>query len=256
MELQAQLPALAASGIVPFALSYDPVTVLAAFAAARGVTYPLLSDAGSRVIRALGILNTGVEPTHEHHGIPYPGTYFIGADGRVTDKVFHDTHRTRDAAVTTLREHFGLAIAAQGPQDRRETAALVAVAALDSATFVRGARIGLRVTIRTAPGVHLYGRPLPAGYIPTTLAVDAPETLIVEPVAYPPPHPFRADWLDEVLPAYAGTVTLATAVIFAEQREDITLTATLHFQACTAAECFIPQRLTFALPVQFRPFPE
>ena len=255
MELQEQLATLAANGIVAFALSYDPVTVLADFASAHGITYPLLSDEGSRLIRTLGILNTAVEPTDEHYGIPHPGVYFIGADGRVEDKVFHDTHRTRDAAATTLREHFGLTVGGSGPHDRQETATLVAVAALDSATFVRGERIGLRVTIALAPGIHTYGQPLPEGYIPTTLTIHGPDTVEIEPVAYPPTEPFRADWLDEDLPAYSGQITLTTAVIFAGQRDDVTLTATLRFQACTTEECFIPERLTFTLPLRFRPFP-
>lgn len=255
MELQSTLGALAAHQVAPFALSYDPVPVLAAFATARGITYPLLSDEGSRVIRELGILNIDLAPTDEHYGIPHPGVYFIAEDGRVAEKVFHQTHRTRDAAATALREHFGLVIETDGPQDRRETDTLVAVAALDSATFVRGERVGLRVTIALAPGVHVYGRPLAGGYIPVTLEVDAPETVVVEPVAYPPPRPLRFGWLDEELPAYEGAFTLTTAVILAEQREDVTIAATLRFQACTDAECFIPQRLAFTLPLRFLPFP-
>ncbi len=253
--MQSQLATLEANGIAPFAVSYDSIATLADFAAVRGITYPLLSDAGSAFIRALGILNTDVAPTDEHYGIPYPGVYFIGADGRVMDKIFHATHRTRDAATTTLREHFGVAVGDAGVHDRQETDALVAVAALDSASFVRGERVGLRVTIALAPGVHTYGQPLPDGYIPTTLTLHGPDTVEFEPVTYPPTQPFRADWLAEELPAYNGQFIVTTAATFAEQREDITLTATLRFQACTDAECFIPEQLTFTLPLRFRPFP-
>lgn len=252
--MQSQLPALAASGIVPFALSYDPVATLAAFAATRGITYPLISDEGSAFIRTLGTLNTAVAPTDEHYGIPHPGVYFIGADGRLVDKVFHATYRTRDATATALRERFGLTIEAAGPPDRQATDTLVAVAALDSAGFVRGERIGLRVTLQLAPGVHSYGRPLPEGYIPTTLTIHGPDTVAIEPVVYPPTQPFRADWLIEELPVYTGQITLTTAIVFTAQAEDVTLTATLRFQACTTEECFIPERLTFTLPMQFRPF--
>ena len=255
MELQAILPTLAEHDIVPFALSYDRAPTLAAFAEARGITYPLLADEGSRVIRALGILNTTVAPTDEHYGIPYPGVYFIGADGRVADKVFHATHRTRDAAATAVREHFGVDVAADGPQVRLETGGLSVVAAMDSASFVRGERIGLRVTIAMAAGVHIYGRPLPEGYRPTTLEVRAPGTVTVEPVAYPPPRPLHVARGDGDLPAYTGTITLSTAVIFAEQRDDVAIAAMLRFQACTTEECFTPQDLTFTLPMQFRPFP-
>lgn len=133
--MQSQLATLEANGIAPFAVSYDSIATLADFAAARGITYPLLSDAGSAFIRALGILNTDVAPTNEHYGIPYPGVYFIGEDGRVMDKIFHATHRTRDAT-TTLREHFGVVVGDDDVYDRQETDGLVAVAALDSASFV------------------------------------------------------------------------------------------------------------------------
>lgn len=252
--MQTNLPTLAASGIVPFAFSYDPQPTLAAFAAARGITYPLLSDEGSAFIRALGILNVSLAPDHEHYGIPYPGIYFVGEDGRVVDKVFHETHRTRDAARTALREHFGLAVPGDGPHDRRETDALVAVAALDTAAFVRGERVGLRVTIRIAPGAHIYGEPLPEGYIPTTLEIAVPETVAVEPVRYPAPRPLRMAWLGEELPVYDGTITLTTALVFAEQRDDVVVAATLRFQACTMEECYLPDRLTFALPMRFQPF--
>jgi hypothetical protein len=255
VELQANLPSLAASGIVPFALSFDPVTVLRTFADAHGITYPLLSDAESWLIDRLGIRNTQVDPRDDHYGIPYPGSYFIGEDGRVVDKVFHDTHRTRDAARTTIREHFSLSVATTGPEDWAEAETLTAVAMLDSDSFVRGERIGLQMTIRTAPGIHIYGQPLPEGYIPTTLTVQVPETVRIEPVRYPPPHPLVTAWLDERLMVYAGEITLTTALVFAEQREDVTVTATLRYQACTTAECFIPQQLTFTLPMHYRTFP-
>ena len=254
MELQGNLPTLEASEIVPFALSYDTPETLSAFATARGITYPLLSDRGSAFIRELGILNTTVEPTNEHYGIPYPGVYFISTDGRVEEKVFHDGHRTRDAAATALQEHFGLTVAGDGPQDQQTGDGLIAVASLDTSIFVRGERIGLRVMIQIAPGIHIYGPPLPDGYIPTTLAIEAPETVTVEPVRYPPPHTLHTDWLAEELSVYDGTITLTTALIFTEQRENLTITATLHYQACTVDECFLPQRLTFRLPMTFQPF--
>jgi DsbC/DsbD-like thiol-disulfide interchange protein len=249
VQLQATLPRLAAHGILPVALSYDPPTVLAAFAAAHGITYPLLADDGSRVIRALGILNTSVAPTDVHYGIPYPGVYFTGADGRVVDKIFHATHRTRDAAATAVREHFGLDVAADGLQVRLETDGLSVVAAMDSASSVRRERIGLRVTIQMAAGVHIYGQPQPEGYLPTTLEVRAPGTVMVEPVAYPPPRPLHVASGDGDLPAYTGTIALSTAVIFAEQRDDVAITAMLRFQACTTEECFTPQDLILTLPM-------
>jgi len=255
VELQSSLPLFAAHGIAVFAISYDPVETLAAFATAHAITFPLLSDEGSRVIDALGIRNTGAEPGSRAWGVPYPGTYSIGADGRVADKRFRDGHRTRDAAVTALREGFALDVQGDGPRDRQGTDALIAVASLDSGGFVRGERIGLRVDIRLAPGIHLYGQPLPEGYIPTVLTVAAPPPATAEPVVYPEPRPFRPDWLDASLPVYVDALTLTAAVVLTDTQEDATITATLDYQACTADECLLPGRLTFTLPLTFRPFP-
>ncbi len=43
-RLQQVLPTLERNGIALFAISYDSVTILAAFAAKHGIGYPLLSD--------------------------------------------------------------------------------------------------------------------------------------------------------------------------------------------------------------------
>jgi peroxiredoxin len=64
VELQRHLPDFARHHIAVFGISYDPVDVLARFASAHGVTFPLLSDEGSTVIRALGMLD---EQVYEHH---------------------------------------------------------------------------------------------------------------------------------------------------------------------------------------------
>ena len=51
------------------AISYDPVRTLADFSVRRGITFPLLSDAGSETIKRYGILNTTMDPKNELYGI-------------------------------------------------------------------------------------------------------------------------------------------------------------------------------------------
>jgi len=48
----------------------------------------MLSDQGSQVIRAYGILNTNIPKSLPLYGIPFPGQYLIGPDGVVRDKQF------------------------------------------------------------------------------------------------------------------------------------------------------------------------
>jgi peroxiredoxin len=58
VELQERLEELTRSGIGVAAISYDSQEILSNFAEERGITFPLLSDADSEVIKAYGILNT------------------------------------------------------------------------------------------------------------------------------------------------------------------------------------------------------
>jgi DsbC/DsbD-like thiol-disulfide interchange protein len=125
--------------------------------------------------------------------------------------------------------------------------------ALDTAHYRPRQRVGLRARLDLAPGAHVYGRPLPAGYIPMTLEVTAPPGVVVEPVAYPPATPLTVAWTDETLPVYTGRVELATHLIFEELRQDAVVRATLHAQACTDDKCFAPDTLAVELPIRFQP---
>jgi peroxiredoxin len=50
---------------------------LAEFAARRGITFALLSDEGSAVIKRLDILNTTVDPSNAQFGYPFPETFNV-----------------------------------------------------------------------------------------------------------------------------------------------------------------------------------
>jgi hypothetical protein len=99
--LQGRLSELRAKGLSVAAISYDPVETLAAFSRQRGITFPLLSDAGSETIRRYGIFNTVVDEALGPHkdeqavkeetqryvsavgvnpimkGIAFPGTFIV-----------------------------------------------------------------------------------------------------------------------------------------------------------------------------------
>ena len=94
MQLQKVAADLEAEGIALYAISYDPPDVLAGFAERHGITYPLLSDAGSGLIRELGLLNE--EAGERVEGIPHPGVVVLDADGTVAEKHFYESYRERD----------------------------------------------------------------------------------------------------------------------------------------------------------------
>ena len=82
------------------ALSYDSVALQRHFAEVKGITYPLLSDPKSKVIRAFDILNDNFPPDHPWHGVPFPGTYISDETGVVRAKYFEEDHRERYTAAS------------------------------------------------------------------------------------------------------------------------------------------------------------
>ena len=95
VQLQSDLKQLEEAGIRVVAISYDSVDVLAKFAADRQITFPLLSDSDSQVIKSFGILNK--EASGRTAGIPYPGTYLIDGKGVIRAKLFLDGYKDRHA---------------------------------------------------------------------------------------------------------------------------------------------------------------
>lgn len=79
------------------AISYDSVEILSRFAKQRKISFPLLSDQGSRTIDAFGIRNTG-----NKNGIPHPGTFLVDKKGIIRARYFHDSFRTRHTSAEIL----------------------------------------------------------------------------------------------------------------------------------------------------------
>ncbi len=75
------------------AVSYDSMAILGRFAAKHSITYPLLSDAGSKTIEVYGILNR--EAQGRTKGIPYPGTFIVGTDETIRSKFFLEGYKER-----------------------------------------------------------------------------------------------------------------------------------------------------------------
>ncbi len=145
MQLQADLAALEAAGIWPVALSYDSRATVAAFAAKRGITFPLLADEGSVVIRQLGLLNTAIAAEHPRRGVARPATYLLDQDGRVERVILHASQTVGDSWPTALRGAVDLRANASGPVVRHTAAAIAFAVSLDSATYAPRQRVGVRL---------------------------------------------------------------------------------------------------------------
>jgi peroxiredoxin len=107
VELEQHLGAIRKQGLGVAAISYDSVGALKSFADRQHITYPLLSDPDSKIIRTYNILNEAVKPGTPTYGIPYPGVYVVDAQGRVVSKYFEDDYRERVSTAEILPRRFG-----------------------------------------------------------------------------------------------------------------------------------------------------
>jgi AhpC/TSA family/Thiol:disulfide interchange protein DsbD, N-terminal len=241
--------------VAVFAVIPDAQEALAAFASEHGITYPLLSDAGSEVIRRYGILNTLIRPDEAIYGIPYPGSYITDERGVVVEKIFHQRYQVRDDAESLLHTRFGAALhVEQDPSVTVDSPGVRVSAVLGAEEFVFQRRATLFVRLDLDPGLHVYGPPTPEGYVATSVAVTGPEGLIVEPPAYPPTRPIHFEALGETLHVFEGAVEVAvplTANIRAGDR--VPLEVAVEYQACDDRQCFLPQRKTLRLEVPLAP---
>ena len=289
MELQDRLEELTAAGIGIAAISYDSEQTLLAFAEHRGITFPLLSDDDSAVIRDYGILNTvvaeGLGPdadapdvvaaVHRYvaapvfdspelrrmiDGTPFPGTFVLDARGRVTSRFFEEFYRERSSTATVmLKSGIGLSPieAIQG------TTAHLKFTAYPSNTIVtNGMRFSLMLEVEPNPGMHVYAPCAEEmGYRVIGFNMASSDYVRYEPVEFPESEIYHFEPLDEFVPAYQGPFTLlqeavidASAEIEAELKntDAITLSGTLDYQACDDAICYLPASVPISFTLEFQ----
>ena len=85
----------AAFGVNLATMTYDPVATLAEAAVDHDVDFPLLYDADTKHVKAMGILNSQYEPGHRAYGIPYPGIFLVDRNGVIVHKYSDEDYRLR-----------------------------------------------------------------------------------------------------------------------------------------------------------------
>ncbi|MBV8454918.1 MAG: redoxin domain-containing protein [Deltaproteobacteria bacterium] len=241
------------NGINVASISYDPHEILSRFAGQYHITYPMLSDHGSLIIRKFGILNTNVPPGTRLYGIPFPGQYLLTPDGIVRDKLFLPDYQTRPTASEVLLKEYGIAAADNGMAITAEDVQ-VRIVISDKRAF-SGQRLGTAANFKVAPGWHIYGEPLPAGYSPTSVKFD--DGLVAsQALEFPPPKPVKFELLGETLPVYQGEFKATGYILFKQKLPagEHELTGTLSFQECNDNICKLPQSVRFQIPIKIDPY--
>ena len=258
MELQGRVADLRARGLGLAAITYDPVSVLADFSARRGITFPILSDAGSATIKRYGILNTTVPESNTLFGYPFPGTFILDRHGVVTARAFEPTYQERDTISSVLTRLGGRF---RGPATKITAPHLTILSSLTDQIAAPGTHFSVVLDITPAPRVHVYA-PGVSGYKPIALVVQAVPGLVVREAHFPKAEDYFFAPLNEHVPVYQKPFRVVQDLEIDPSRDAmhvlkdvkaLTIDATLSYQACDDKLCFVPQRVPLSWTIALRP---
>ena len=189
---------------------------------------------GSATIRRYGILNTvaeealgpnGKDPAvladllryvtvtqaaERFRGIPFPGTFIVDRQGRVTSRFFEDYYWERNTVSNVL-----LRVGAAGTPVQ---ATQVSTPHLDLRTYPSdssvslGTRFSLELDITPKPGMHLYA-PGADGYRVVKVNITPQPHVRVQPVRYPASEIYHFVPLDERVSVFQKPFTLSLEVV-------------------------------------------
>ncbi len=220
------------------AISYDSPAILKSFADRQHITFTLLSDPGSKIIRAFGILNkTAKGPSF---GIPYPGTYLLDTKDIVVEKYFEDDYTQRDAASGILAKKFGAGLGVA--HSNLEAKHLRLSASAGDETVHVGLRVPLALDIDIPSGFHVYA-PGVQGYIPIDLAISESSAFAAHPAIYPPSKILRLEAINESVPVYTGHIHVLREITIGKNAKpgELMVAGAFRYQACDDKECFPPE---------------
>lgn len=240
------------------AISYDPVPMLAAFAARRGIAFPLLSDAGSATITRFGILNTTVPASNQLYGYPFPGTFIVNRESIVTSRFFEEAYQERNT-ITSVLVRLGGRVDVSGTK--------TSAPHVDITSFVTdriaapGTHFSVVLDVVPGKGVHVYA-PDASGYRPIALTVQRQANLVVRAAQFPKPEDYFFKPLKEHVPVFSKPFRLIQDLALDSSRaaeaalKDITtmtIAASLEYQACDDKVCFSPQSVPLSWTIDVKP---
>ncbi len=275
VQLQHDAAILRQAGLGLAAISYDSTGVLSDFAKRKSITFPLLSDHESEVIRLYGLADQkyrkGMELDVETEqlyfnsvgrvpvfGLSYPAVFVLTRDHRVKWRFVSEGPELRLTGAAILEEAVGgIADESRTPVPSRN----VAVTATATNTFVGlGTRIRIGLELKIPKGFHVYSPDVGSEYKGVSWQMDPTDCLVTGEPAYPKPEWKLMKSTGENLPVYEDAVRISREIIVKpairasdpsifrlfcnlclDPTSHIKVSGVLKFQACDAQQCYPPQ---------------
>lgn len=263
MELQRYLEEFRKQGLGVFSISYDSVAILADFAERKNITFPLLADPQSEVIRAFGILRKNWVPKDPSwYGAALAVTFIVDRNGIVRSKYFAEDPLERYSTPTVLLREFG------SVAGTRETSVKMDQLELKYYSTTDVVRASLHVTLVAGfdlkPKMHVYA-PQVQHYIPLQITLDPSPYYAALAAEYPEPEILYLAPIQETVPVYRGKfrvsqditiagVTALEPVLAGNQK--ISIRGQLRYQVCDDKICYLPQNIPVEWLLKVQPLDE
>lgn len=287
MQLQNDLGVLRSAGLGLAAVSYDSAAVLQNFAQRQKITFPLLADHESQVIRQFGVANreyrkgTQLDVDQEKvyfdgvgrtpvYGLAYPSVFVLGPDGKVIWRFVSETSELRLTGAAILERAVGV------PVDQSRVLlppGRVQVSVTSSNTTVGlGNELFLGVELKLPPGLHVYDPKVQQEYKGLNWEVTPSDCWTAGEPVFPASQPLRVPFAPDPLPVFTGTVRLRRALLLRpilsannpavfdtfrhhclDSAGQVTATGRLSYQACDDRQCFPPVSVPLTWKFRFLP---
>jgi peroxiredoxin Q/BCP len=245
VELQEYWQQLRNQGWGLATITYDSPEILADFAQRHGITFPMLSDLRSKIIKDFGILNTAIPRDVMQYGIPNPGTYMVDADGAVRSKYFLADEFERYSTPTILLREFG---SVEGTRETVVNTDRLELKYYATRDVLRAAvRFTLVLDFDLKDKVHVYA-PGAQHYIPLSLELDSSRYFHAERVKYPQPQILYLAAIKETVSVFEGRfritqdLTTWNREVIGTMRE-LKINGRLRYQACDDKICYLPETI-------------
>jgi hypothetical protein len=258
VELQSRYADIKKQGLGLVAISYDSTATLKKFADARGITFPMVSDPGSVIIKRFGLLNDTVDPASKTYGIPYPGTFMLSAKGVVTARYFEDAYQERNTVAGILTKQGSRT---GGPTMSADTMHLTVISSISDVSAAPGKRISLAFNVTPKHDMHVYA-PGKHDYQVIGITIDPQPWVKAQPTTYPPSTLHHFKELNETVEVYSKPFTLIRDVTILATQDaqkalatvpSLTISGSVDYQAFDEKVCYSPAKVPFSFAVEMRP---
>jgi hypothetical protein len=287
VQLQYDLSLLRLAGLQLAAISYDSSGVLSEFAKRKAITFPLLSDHESEVIRAFGVadrkyrkgmqLDVDKEQVHMYtegnvpvYGLSYPAVFVLTRDHQVKWRFVSEGSELRLTGAAILEEAVGgIAAESRTPVPSRN---IQVTATATNTSVALGNRFRIAVELKIPNGFHVYSPEVGGDYKGISWQMDRTDCLLIGEPTYPKPQWKLMISTGENLPVYEETLRISREIIVKpvlkasdpslfklfcdvclDSSSQIKASGVLKFQACDEQRCYPPQTVQPQWKFQFFP---